>query len=1504
MGMLMRSLDWSQTPLGAVSQWTQSLKTCVRIMLTSRQAMFVWWGEELINLYNDAYKAIVGGKHPEALGQPASHVWREIWDQVGPRAESAMLNNEGTYDEALLLIMERNGYPEETYYTFSYSPVPNDQGGTGGIICANTDDTQRMISERQLALLRELAAKTADARTFDEACTVSAICLETNPYDLPFAMIYLVDPDKQHVFLAGTCGIERDHAAVPQTVDIDSDSVWPFAEVIKTQKACLVSHLAATFSSLPTGAWQQPPHQAVAVPIAASGNTGRAGILVAGLNPFRLFDDNYQRFIDLVAAQIAASIANAQAYEEERKRAEALAEIDRAKTVFFSNVSHEFRTPLTLMLGPLEETLANPSGPLPCDREQLEIVHRNSLRLLKLVNTLLDFSRIEAGRVQAAYEPTDLAMLTTDLAAVFRSAIERAGMRLVVDCPPLPEKVYVDQQMWEKIVLNLLSNAFKFTFEGEIVVALRYCRDHIELEVQDTGTGIPAEEIPHLFERFHRVQGARGRTYEGSGIGLSLVQELVRLHGGTIDVTSVVDQGTSFTVSIPTGYAHLPRECIKASSSSVLTTISAASYVEEAIRWLPEEDGEIGRLGDGKKEDGELGTPTPPREWGLGAMGGWGTRHPHFPKRVGIRGNGEKDFTPPPHHPTTPPQKAHILLADDNADMRDYVKRLLLSQGYEVEAVTDGVAALATVHQQMPDLVLTDIMMPKLDGLGLLQELRAKPNTREIPIILLSARAGEESRIEGLETGADDYLIKPFSARELLARVEANLKMAQMRQEVLRQEQELRIQTEAAHNQISKILESITDAFVAFDRQWQYTYVNEQAIRLLHKTREELLGKQVWEEVFPQQVGTLGYQELHRAINEQVSVIFEEFSQSIGKWLEVHAYPSPDGIAVYFRDITDRKCVEAERARLLEREQQQTRRLQKLAEASLTINSTLSLNERLQLITELARDLIEAHQSVTSMTVDNNWAQAIHTVSLSDKYAQWRNYNEKPNGSGIYTLICRTQSPIRMTQAELEAHPAWHNFGKQKDAHPPMRGWLAAPLTSRNGNNLGLIQLSDKYEGEFDTEDEAILVQLAQMASTAIDNARLYEESQRANRIKDEFLAVLSHELRSPLNPILGWSKLLQTQKVDAAKTAQALNVIERNAKLQAGLIEDLLDVSRILRGKLSLQVDQVDLASTIQAAMETVRLAAQAKSIDLRLTVLDFELGNNQKVLESNATYEQSNNLKLKIQNPKFQVMGDSNRLQQVIWNLLSNAVKFTPQGGQVDLRLGRLGSQAQIVVTDTGKGISPEFLPYVFDHFRQADAATTRKFGGLGLGLAIVRHLVELHGGTVQAESPGEGQGATFTVRLPLMLTQNTTLHDTPPSGQSLDLNGVKILVVDDDADTREFIAFLLEEYGANVTAVPSATEALVTFTQFQPDVLLSDIGMPDVDGYMLMEQVRTLPPEQGGEILAIALTAYAAEIDHQQALKVGFQRHVSKPVDPVKLIEVITKLIGKNYLGIGNF
>ena len=741
LGALMRATDWAQTPLGPPEHWPQSLKTCVRIVLTSRQPMFVWWGEALINLYNDAYRTIVGGKHPQALGQPASVVWREIWDQVGPRAETAMRRDEGTYDEALLLIMERYGYPEETYYTFSYSPVPNDQGGTGGIICANTDDTQRIIGERQLALLKELGTRTAEARTVAGACRAAALGMHTNPRDLPFALIYLLDPEHHRLTLAGATGIAAGHPAAPESVALDAAAVWPFAEVLRSGAPAVVPVGGAAFGALPSGAWDRPPQHAVALPLPRQGETGRTGVLVVGLNRYRQFDAAYEGFLGLVAGQVAAGIANAHAYEIERERAEALAEIDRAKTLFFSNVSHEFRTPLTLILAPLEDVLNDAAAALTAgQRRQLDVVHRNSLRLLKLVNTLLDFSRIEAGRVQASYQATDLAALTADLASNFRSATDRVGLALHIDCAPLPEPVFVDRDMGEKVVLNLLSNAFKFTFAGEIAVSLHADGQHAVLRVRDTGVGIPPEELPRLFERFHRIEGQRSRSFEGSGIGLALVHELVRLHGGHIAAESATGSGTSFTVALPFGTAHLPAERIGAATTDAGVTTRAEAYVQEALHWLPEIDA------------------------GGIDIGG------HTADSSALTGDAAA--------------RATVLLADDNADMREYVRRLL-GERYQVVAVADGVAALQAMRQRRPDLLLSDVMMPGLDGFGLLRAVRADPALRDVPVILLSARAGEEARAEGLEAGADDYLTKPFAARELLARVGANLAMSRVRQEAV-----------------------------------------------------------------------------------------------------------------------------------------------------------------------------------------------------------------------------------------------------------------------------------------------------------------------------------------------------------------------------------------------------------------------------------------------------------------------------------------------------------------------------------------------------------------------------------------------------------------------------------------------------------------------------------------------------------------------------------------------
>ncbi|HLW49218.1 MAG TPA: SpoIIE family protein phosphatase [bacterium] len=652
--------------------------------------------------------------------------------------ESVFATGEPTWSEDLLLILNRNLPQEEGYFTFSYGPLWEADGSVAGIFCTCYETTGRVIGERQLALLSALAAGATDAHSVTDACAQSARALSENPRDLPFAAIYLVDPAWKTASLRGSCGIEPGHAAAPVRMSLDNPSPWPVAAVIRTQSMTVVTGLERRFAGLPAGPWPQPPVQAAVLPIAPSGPIGRSGALIVGVNPFRPLDESYRRFLALVAGQIAAIIANAEAYEEERRRAEVLAELDRAKTTFFSNVSHEFRTPLTLMLGPLEEALAAPADALARRRDDLALVHRNGLRLLRLVNTLLDFSRIEAGRIRASYEPVDLARFTAELASEFRAAIEKAGLRFTVDCAPVAEPVWVDRDMWEKIVLNLISNAFKFTLEGGITVRLRQTNGAVELAVEDSGTGIPAHELPRLFERFHRVEGARGRTHEGTGIGLALVQELVKLHGGAVRAESLLGRGSTFTVAIPLGSAHLPADRLKAGRTVVSTALAARPYVAEALRWLP---------------DAAPGLPAEEVDRGL------------LSDEPSAEDMGER--------PT-------IVLADDNADMRDYVRRLLAPR-YEVRTAADGAAALAALRERRPDLLLSDVMMPRLDGFELVRAVRAKPALADLPIVLLSARAGEDASIEGLEAGADDYLIKPFGARELLARVAANLKTAELR---------------------------------------------------------------------------------------------------------------------------------------------------------------------------------------------------------------------------------------------------------------------------------------------------------------------------------------------------------------------------------------------------------------------------------------------------------------------------------------------------------------------------------------------------------------------------------------------------------------------------------------------------------------------------------------------------------------------------------------------------
>lgn len=727
-GGLLRQFDWASSPLGPPQSWPQSLKTAVRIMMTSRQPMWVGWGNELIYLYNDAYFDIIGGKHPAALGRPVLEVWPELRDDILPMLRQAMDTGRGIYVEDQLLLMERHGYAEETYYTYSYSPISDEQGVAGGIICVNTDETQRVFSERQLATLQYIASETNEARSWQETCDGCMAGLGVNPKDILFALLFMPPKEGGALKLSGRLRLHESHPFSQLHYNNILAGNQPLQQALTNNKPMVVDiHALPEAQDLPSGPWQKPAQQVLLLPVLPNADPLRAGVLLVGLNPYRLFDQNYRSFMELIAGQIGAALANVQAFEEARLRAEALAEIDHAKTLFFSNVSHEFRTPLTLILGPLERLLTDAVLPLDVYRE-LRLVERNGLRLLKLVNSLLDFSRVEAGRVQAAFFPTELDRLTTHLASHFRSAFDQAGVALHVDCPPLAQPVYVDVTMWEKIVFNLLSNAFKFTFKGEVSVVIREFAYEVELEIVDTGIGIPATELENVFKRFHRVENSGGRTHEGSGIGLALVQELVKIHGGTVSVASEVDKGTRFNVRLPKGYRHLPGDQVGSPVRGDSSAIHADAYVQEALRWLPEAE-LVARSYDAAEADLPL-----------------------------------------------------VILADDNADMRTYITRVLAGK-YQVLSFGDGQTALENIQQQPPALVISDVMMPYLDGFELLAAIRTMPEFQELPVILLSARAGEEAEIEGLRAGADDYLVKPFSARELVARVESLLNRQAQRRE-------------------------------------------------------------------------------------------------------------------------------------------------------------------------------------------------------------------------------------------------------------------------------------------------------------------------------------------------------------------------------------------------------------------------------------------------------------------------------------------------------------------------------------------------------------------------------------------------------------------------------------------------------------------------------------------------------------------------------------------------
>jgi signal transduction histidine kinase/DNA-binding response OmpR family regulator/serine phosphatase RsbU (regulator of sigma subunit) len=732
-GVDLLHVDWDDTPLGPPESWPRSLQSIVTAMISSRFSMWMAWGPELTFFCNDAYRRdTLGVKYPWALGQPASKVWEEIWPDIGPRIARVIGAGEATWDEALLLFLERSGYPEETYHTFSYSPLRDDAGSIAGMLCVVTEDTERVIAQRRIALLHRLAQVATALGSEAELLAAVEARLAADQRSLPFTIGYLFD-EGGTARRAWVSGIGPSHPAAPEVIPAGAERPWPAGPAAGGVRVSV--ELSARLGELPTGEWKEPPSTATVVPLGPPGSRRPYGFMVAALNRYRPLDEDYLAFVGLVAGQVAAGLGSARAYEAERRRAEELAALDAAKTAFFTNISHELRTPLTLILGPVGDALHDEGTPLaPVQRQRMELVARNGQRLLSLVNTLLDFSRVQSGRATGSFEPVDLARETAELAAMFEGAMADAGLSFAVDAPPLGEAVYIDRDMWAKVLFNLLSNALKFTFDGGVTVTLREVqkdggRAFAELAVHDTGVGISRADQAHLFERFHRVSGAPSRTHEGSGIGLALVAELVAAHEGEVGVDSAPGAGSRFTVRVPFGRAHLADDQVTDGSTAAPTVARPQVHaaLADVLYWR-----DAARPASARRQPVDDGT------------------------------------------------RPLVLVVDDNVDMRDYLAELL-SSTYRVEVAVDGADALAKARAAAPDLVLTDVMMPNLDGFGLLAGLRDDTATTGVPVVFLSARAGEEGVVEGLDAGADDYVVKPFAAPELLARVRANLELDRSR---------------------------------------------------------------------------------------------------------------------------------------------------------------------------------------------------------------------------------------------------------------------------------------------------------------------------------------------------------------------------------------------------------------------------------------------------------------------------------------------------------------------------------------------------------------------------------------------------------------------------------------------------------------------------------------------------------------------------------------------------
>ncbi len=1457
MAGLMRDFDWERTSLGAVETWSQSLKITLSILLTSRHPMFLFWGEELIQFYNDAYRPSLGAdRHPQALGHRGREFWNEIWDIVGEQIDGVMDRGESTWNENQLVPIIRNGCLEEVYWTYGYSPVRDENGNINGALVVCTETTAKVIGERQLRTQRELATQAVGVKTVEQACEISARTLAHNSDDVPFALLYLLDDTRSKAQLAGIAGLDALSSVSPHEIEINSDdeicNLWSLRDVMATGESQIVEGLQSNGES--GGARSHLPNAAAVIPLIAPGQVQVRGFLIAGISPRRPFNDDYQGFFDLVAGQIASAISNARAWESERKLDE-IRETARIKTeaveTRMQDVLSSIRDGFVIFDYNWRLTYLN-------DRE-LEIIGRSREDVLgkslwELFPDLIgsEFERC-ARKVMLERNPIELEFYYPSLSGWFEIKIY-----------PTPEgiaAITADITERKRATLALRESEARFRQMAETIENVFWLFD------------LQTQQHLYISPAYEKIWG---RSCESVYVDLSNWVETVHPE----DRHQLQD---------------IWERCIKNGSQEeeyrIIRPDGSIRWVRDRGFVVNDENGQPYRLA-GVSEDI---TEQKQAELAL--------RESQEQLKLALKtaklGNCQLDLRS--NQLITSEQcKANFGLSPD----ADFTYEILFEQIHP----EDKVRVQESLQQAIANDTDCDV------------EYRNIWDDNSIHWVLIRARC------------ISDRLGNP-------------LKMVGMIMDITerkRADEQLR----QSERRLRRLVESNMFGVVICDRFGGLHYANDYLLNIIGYTSAEMQSDKVrWDELTPPEFAPLDDKAIQEVIAKGVCTPYEkEYRHKDGRRIPIligaallnEPFNENQEIITFVLDLTQLKQVTQERDRFfnLSGDMLAICNLEGyFTQVNPAWERTLGLTPT-ELTTKPYLEFIHPDDRSLTLAEAEKLARGINTIGFENRYRnkdgsyRWLSWNVSafPEQQVLYSIARdvteRKQAEIQLQQLAALVDNSTDFIGI---ATPEGKGVYVNPAGCRL---MGLENLEAALETEildyFFPEDKAYvrdviietmirqglwrgeinfrhfqtgeaipvdysafairdlqtneIVAFATVTRDIRERVAMQQERERilqreqaareaaeqANRIKDEFLAVLSHELRTPLNPILGWSKILQKGNLNAKKTEIALETIERNAKLQTQLIDDLLDISRILRGKLSLNEAPVNLATVIQSALETVRLAAEAKSIHIH-TAKASSIGI---------------------------VNGDEGRLQQVVWNILSNAVKFTPKGGHIWITLTQVENCAQIQIKDTGKGIKKEFLPYLFEHFRQEDSATTRKFGGLGLGLAIVRQLVELHGGTVTADSAGEGQGAIFTVEIPSTLVVNSTKILPETDRTSSNLNGINILVVDDEPDSCDLIAFLLEQEGATVTTAASASEALESIAKSTPDLLISDIGMPEMDGYELIKIIRA--SEKSKSIPAIAVTAYAGEVNQQQAISAGFQQHISKPIDANAVVDMAVELV----------